>query len=162
MLTVGSRLVALALVFIFIRTLISVSLYDVLNVQPLTSSCPLSVNRISLSFLIAHLPDHTFCETLAIKYPKYRHALWKPSPKGLYDAVEVGNIGFIHNSCFHHLFNILLSGDCLSYQNFGVLESYQPLCLKAQTLSMRMWRAHRISALGTLSQAYLVDTTNLP
>jgi len=62
------------------------------------------VNRISLSFLIAHLPATLSVKRYAIKYPKYRHALWKPSPKGLYDAVEVGNIGFIHNSCFHHLF----------------------------------------------------------
>jgi hypothetical protein len=82
---------------------------------------------------MAHPPYHTFREALAIKYPDCGHALWGPSPGGLYDAVEVGDVGFIRKGCFHRLFNVLLPEDHPSHQNFGVPESHQPLRLKART-----------------------------
>jgi hypothetical protein len=48
-----------------------------------------------------------FREELAIRYPAHGHALWEPDPEGLYEAVEVGDIGFIRNGYFHRLFNAL-------------------------------------------------------
>jgi len=74
---------------------------------------------------------------LAIKYPDYGHALWEPSPGGLYDAVEVGDVGFIRDGCFSRLFNVFLPGDHPSHQNFGVPESHQPLRLNAPTFIHR-------------------------
>ena len=55
---------------------------------------------------MSHLPYETFRETLAIRYPNCGHALWEPSPGGLYEVVEVGDVGFIHEGCFHRLFNV--------------------------------------------------------
>jgi len=54
---------------------------------------------------------YTFREELAIKYPMLGHALWEPDPGGLYDAVQVGDVGLIHGGCFHRLFNALLPSD---------------------------------------------------
>jgi len=45
-----------------------------------------------------------FREKLVLKYPIYGHALWQPSP-----AVEIGDVGFIREGHFHHLFNVLPS-----------------------------------------------------
>ena len=74
---------------------------------------------------------------LATKYPDCGHALWEPSPGGLYDAVEVGDVGFIRNGCFHRLFNVFLPGDDPSHGNFGVPEGHQPLRLNAATFIHR-------------------------
>jgi hypothetical protein len=79
---------------------------------------------------MSHRHCDTFRETLAINYPDYGHALWEPSPGGLYDAVEVGDVGFIRNGCFHRLFNISLPGDHPSHQRFGVPECHEPLFLE--------------------------------
>jgi len=79
---------------------------------------------------MSRFPCHIFRETLAIKYPDCGHALWKPSPEGLYDAVEVGDVGFIRNGCFRRLFNVFLPGSHPSHQSFGVPESHQQLRLK--------------------------------
>jgi hypothetical protein len=76
---------------------------------------------------MSHFPYDTFRETLAIKYPNCGHALWEPSRGGLYDAVEVGDVGFIREGCFHRLFNALLPGNHPSHQNFGVPEYHQQL-----------------------------------
>jgi hypothetical protein len=48
-----------------------------------------------------------FREELAIRYPGHGHALWEPDPGGLYEAVEVGDVGFIHRGYFYRLFNAL-------------------------------------------------------
>jgi hypothetical protein len=48
-----------------------------------------------------------FREELALRYPAHGHALWEPDPGGLYEAVEVGDVGFIRNGYFHRLFNAL-------------------------------------------------------
>jgi hypothetical protein len=48
-----------------------------------------------------------FREELAIRYPDHGHALWEPDPDGLYEAVEVGDVGFIRSGYFHRLFNAL-------------------------------------------------------
>jgi hypothetical protein len=80
---------------------------------------------------MSQLPCDIFRETLAIKYPNCGHALWEPSPGGLYDAVEVGDVGFIREGCFHRLFNVLLPGDHPSHQNFGVPDNHQQLRLNA-------------------------------
>jgi hypothetical protein len=52
-----------------------------------------------------------FREQLAIRYPTHGHALWEPDPGGLYNAVEVGDVGFIRNGYFHRLFNALQTRD---------------------------------------------------
>ena len=74
-----------------------------------------------------------FREELAIKYPAQGHALWVPSSGGLYSAVEVGDVGFIREGCFHRLFNVLLPKDHPSHENFGVPEHYEPLELKMKS-----------------------------
>ena len=83
---------------------------------------------------MSHLPYHIFRDTLAIKYPDCGHALWKPSPGELYDAVEVGDVGFIRDGCFRRLFNVFLPGDHPSHQRFGVPENHQQLRLKGPNL----------------------------
>jgi len=80
---------------------------------------------------MSHLPCDTFREMLAIRYPNCGHALWEPSPGGLYRSVEVGDVGFIRDGCFHRLFNALLPGDHSSHQNFHVPESHVPMPLNA-------------------------------
>ena len=39
------------------------------------------------------------------------HALWDPDPGGLYNSVEVGDVGFIRRGYFYRLFNALLPRD---------------------------------------------------
>jgi len=68
----------------------------------------------------------TFREELGTKYPTYGHAIWEPDPGGQYDAVEVGDVGFIREGCFLRLFNALLPADHPS-QNLGVPDSYEQL-----------------------------------
>ena len=53
----------------------------------------------------------TFREELAIKYPAFGHALWEPGSMGRYNAVQVGDVGFIQEGYFHRLFNVLHPGD---------------------------------------------------
>jgi hypothetical protein len=84
-----------------------------------------------ISSLMSHLPYDTFREMLAAKYPNYGHALWEPSPGGLYDSVTVGDVGFIRQGCFLRLFNVLLPGNHPSHQNFGVPEHHLQLRLNA-------------------------------
>jgi len=50
---------------------------------------------------------YTFHEELAMTHPLHGHALWEPDPGGLYDAVAVGDVGFICEGCFYSLFNAL-------------------------------------------------------
>jgi hypothetical protein len=52
---------------------------------------------------------HTFRQELQAMYPTHGHPLWEPDPGGLYNAVEVGDVGFIRSGCFYRLFNALLS-----------------------------------------------------
>lgn len=51
---------------------------------------------------------YAFREQLAIRYPTHGHALWDPDPGGLYDVVDVGDVGFIREGIFYRLFNALL------------------------------------------------------
>ena len=53
----------------------------------------------------------TFREELAIQYPTLGHALWEPDPGGLYNAVQVGDVGFIRHGYFTCLFNSLSPRD---------------------------------------------------
>jgi hypothetical protein len=69
-------------------------------------------------------------EEMAIKYPAHGHALWVPSPGGLYPAVQVGDVGFIREGRFHRLFNVLLPENHPSHEDFGVPEHHKPLELK--------------------------------
>ena len=48
-----------------------------------------------------------FREELFIRYPDHGHALWEPDPQDLYEAVAVGDVGFIRRGYFHRLFNAL-------------------------------------------------------
>jgi len=68
-------------------------------------------------------------EELAIKHPAYGHALWEPSPREDYTAVEIGDVGFIREGRFHRLFNILLPEDHPSHQD-GVPQDHEPLLLR--------------------------------
>jgi len=55
-----------------------------------------------------------FREELAIRYPDHGHALWEPDPGGLYEAIEVGDVGFIRRGYFYRLFNALRLPDTSS------------------------------------------------
>jgi len=48
-----------------------------------------------------------FREELSIRYPNQGCALWEPDPQCLYEAVAVGDVGFIDKGYFHRLFNAL-------------------------------------------------------
>ena len=50
-----------------------------------------------------------FREKLALKYPAYGHALWRPNPGQDCPPVEIGDVGYIREGHFHFLFNILPS-----------------------------------------------------
>lgn len=67
-----------------------------------------------------------FREQLAIKYPSYGYALWEPSPRNPNRPVQIGDVGFILEGRFCHLFSALLPADDPS-QNFGVPEHHEPL-----------------------------------
>jgi hypothetical protein len=58
-----------------------------------------------------------FREELANAYPIYGHALWEPDPGDQYNAVEVGDVGFIRSGRFHRLFNVLHPKEHPSHQN---------------------------------------------
>jgi hypothetical protein len=55
--------------------------------------------------------SRTFREELAIRYPTIGRPLWEPDPGGLYNAVQVGDVGFIRHGYFYCLFNALLPRD---------------------------------------------------
>jgi len=55
-----------------------------------------------------------FREELSISHPDHGHALWDPDPGGLYNSVEVGDVGFIRRGYFYRLFNALLLEDLSS------------------------------------------------
>ena len=44
-----------------------------------------------------------FRQELAISYPTYGNALWEPDLGGQYNAVEVGDVGFIRRGYFQRL-----------------------------------------------------------
>ena len=52
-----------------------------------------------------------FREEFAIRYAYHGQALWDPDPGGLYEAVEVGDVGFIRKGYFYRLFDALLLRD---------------------------------------------------
>jgi len=68
-----------------------------------------------------------FHQEIRAAYPSYGYALWEPDPGRLYNAVEVGDVGFVREGQFHRLFNALLPADHPSHENFGVPESYERL-----------------------------------
>jgi len=76
---------------------------------------------------------YTFREELAIKYPTLGHALWEPDPGGLYESVEVGDVGLIRTGHFHRLFNALLPRDhpsnLSSYNGSNYPQQLQPRTL---------------------------------
>ena len=71
---------------------------------------------------MAQAQHETFREELAIKYPAFGYALWEPGTRGRYNAVEVGDVGFIREGYFHRLFNVLnsVSGDGSSDRSLRV------------------------------------------
>ena len=93
------------------------------------SSFPSSITNCVLH--MAH--DSTFREELAIAYPTYGTALWEPDPMGQYDAIEVGDVGFIRRGtgCFQRLFNVLHHKDHPSHRNTSLVpedhEQLQPI-----------------------------------
>ena len=69
-----------------------------------------------------------FRQELAISYPTYGNALWEPNPGGQYDAVEVGDVGFIRRGYFQRLFSVLLPKDHPAHRNPSfVPEDHQQL-----------------------------------
>ncbi|KAF8262515.1 hypothetical protein EI94DRAFT_1704701 [Lactarius quietus] len=81
--------------------------------------------------------DHydIFREQLAIRFPRYGHALWEPSPGGLYHVVGVGDVGHISEGRFHRLFSILLPANDPSHANFGVPVTIKSLSPMSQIIS---------------------------
>lgn len=64
------------------------------------------------------MADHDiFREELANGCPAYGYALWEPDPGEQYDAVEVGDVGFIRTGRFQRLFNVLYPKDHPSHPN---------------------------------------------
>jgi len=55
--------------------------------------------------------SRTFRDELAVQYPTLGRALWEPDPGGLYNAVQVGDVGFIRHGYFTRLFNALSPQD---------------------------------------------------
>lgn len=54
------------------------------------------------------------------------HALWEPDPSGLYDQVQVADVGYVREGHFLRLFNASLSADHRA-QVHGVPEGFVPL-----------------------------------
>ncbi|KAN0136669.1 hypothetical protein V8E53_005439 [Lactarius tabidus] len=61
------------------------------------------------------------------------HALWEPDPSGLYDQVQVGDVGYVREGHFLCLFNALLSADDHT-QVHGVPEGFVPLNIGAANI----------------------------
>ena len=57
---------------------------------------------------------------------RHGHALWEPSPAGLYDRVRVGDVGFVRSGHFMRLFNALLPADDPN-QGYEVPTNFVPL-----------------------------------
>jgi hypothetical protein len=72
-----------------------------------------------------------FRDELATTYPTYGLALWEPDSGGQYDAVEVGDVGFIRRGYFQRLFNVLHPRDHPSHRNTSFVppdhEQLQPV-----------------------------------
>jgi hypothetical protein len=73
-----------------------------------------------------------FRDELGSKYRAYGRALWEPGPGGLYNSVEVGDVGFIREGRFHRLFNALLARGH-ELQGSRVPEYHEPLELNGQS-----------------------------
>lgn len=54
------------------------------------------------------------------------HALWVPDPSGLYDQVQVGDVGYVREGHFLRMFNALLPADDPT-QVYGVPEGFVSL-----------------------------------
>ena len=67
---------------------------------------------LSHSASMAH-PYHydTYREELLKAYPGFGHALWEPDPGEQNTSFGVGDVGFIREGRFHHLFNALLPAE---------------------------------------------------
>ena len=90
---------------------------------------PSGVERFPLTPAVPMADDEIFREQLAIRYPSYGHAMWRPSPSNPERPVQVGDVGFIRGGNFHRLFNALLPVDDPS-QELGVPEYFEPLVPK--------------------------------
>ena len=73
---------------------------------------------------MAHAHYDTYREQLGNLY--HGHALWEPSPAGLYDRVRIGDVGFVRSGHFMRLFNALLPADDPS-QGYEVPANFVPL-----------------------------------
>ena len=83
-----------------------------------------------------------FRDELGIAYPSYGLALWEPDPGGQYDAVEVGDVGFVREGYFQRLFNILHPRDHPSHRNPSLVpedhEQFQPIPDHIRTGQLRV------------------------
>ena len=78
---------------------------------------PSSLSDREQKFLVDMAHDVIFREELAKEHPIFGRALWEPDPGGQYNAVEVGDVGFIRSGRFHRLFNVLHPKDHPSHQH---------------------------------------------
>ena len=84
----------------------------------------------------------TFREELAIQYPTLGRALWEPDPGGLFNAVQVGDVGFIRHGYFYCLFNALLPRDAPPDHSSEPGPQY-PQQLQPRTSDIRTSTDHR-------------------
>jgi hypothetical protein len=66
----------------------------------------------------------TYRDQLASLY--HGHALWVPDPAGLYDRIQVGDVGYVRQGHFFRMFNALLPANDPT-QAYGVPEGFVPL-----------------------------------
>ena len=66
-------------------------------------------------------------QQLGLNFHGYGHALWEPSPGGPYDAVEIGDVGFIRAGQFHRIFNVLLPRDHPTHENYKTPENHEQI-----------------------------------
>ena len=66
-------------------------------------------------------PDH-------LSYLSQGLALWNPKPpKRIYDQVSIGDVGYVRNGSFIHMFNVIRPWDDDSNRKLGEPDRYEPL-----------------------------------
>jgi hypothetical protein len=55
------------------------------------------------------------------------HALWEPDPAGVYEQVEIGDVGYVGKGIFHRIFNVLHEWDDPLHRPLCRLDPYPPL-----------------------------------
>ena len=85
--------------------------------QLIHPNVPVLVSLCLRTFIVQMAHYSIFREELSIAYPTRGTALWEPDPGGQYNAVEVGDVGFIRRGYFQRLFNVLHPKDHPSHRD---------------------------------------------